>query len=331
MGRGLRHRARFGEGPHRYSDAICHLSLPQIALHAPYSAVDAWPDGRITSGVPAKPSTLVGRPEYELIYRFFERTLIHERRYIYTGKEEHSLAFAHFSEATHHYFANQLENIRHFGLPKSKSGSFLIADFGLNRTGIYMDDLRLCPDCGTFFVSDAPYLFDAIKEQQKPFPVAISALINARTQTPEFVVCACDATPECAVRCREQRPREPSYEKELLSISQQLRSRRHKSVYLIQAGTAYKIGITSNIHARISALQPACPHKITLIKSWKPKDPRGCEKLLHARFRDYHLQNEWFELPVNVVTNLTATGSLALTRWLDIRGRMRLTRPAEAA
>jgi hypothetical protein len=84
--------------------------------------------------------------EYELIYRFFERTLIHERRYVYTGQNEDSLAFSYFDEATTLYFENQLANFKTFGLPQPQKGSFRFRDvLGRERIGIYMDDLFLCP------------------------------------------------------------------------------------------------------------------------------------------------------------------------------------------
>ncbi len=263
--------------------------------------------------MPAKRSALDHHRGYELIYRYFERTLIHERRYQYFGQDQSAFTFSDFRQPTNHYFANQLRNIRHFGLPQSKPGSFPITDFGFQRTGIYMDHLRLCPDCGTFYRSETTYLFDAIRQQQKPFRLAISALIEARKHVPEFVVAACGATPTCEERRREQTPKGPSYEEKLLLISRQLTARRRKSVYLIQAGKAYKIGIASNVHARIAALQPACPHRIILIKTWRTKNPRGCEKLLHAQFRAYRLQNEWFALPGNVVTDLAQIDRLSLS------------------
>jgi hypothetical protein len=187
----------------------------------------------------------------------------------------------------------------------------------MKRTGVYMDDLRFCPDCGNFYASDAPYIFDAIKQQQKPFRRAISALIEARKAVPEFVVSACGATPTCTDRRREQMPKGPSCEERLLLIRRQLRARRRKYMYLIQAGRAHKIGIASNVHARIAALQPACPHQIILIKSWRPKDARACEKLLHARFREYRLQNEWFDLPLRVVKDLAVIGNASLSCWLE--------------
>lgn len=60
--------------------------------------------------------------EYELVYRFFERTLIHERRYMCSGQSERQSSHT-LTGATHRYFHDQLANIRHLGLPVPKNGS----------------------------------------------------------------------------------------------------------------------------------------------------------------------------------------------------------------
>lgn len=278
--------------------------------------VDERDATRINFGVPATPSAPSHRNGFELIYRYFERTLMHERYYQYFGQDQDAFTFSAFRRETQHYFAGRLEHVRHFGFPQPTPGSFPITDFGFNRTGIYMDDLRFCPQCGWFYNSDTPYIFDAIKHEGKPFHVAISAMINVRKNVPEFVFSDCGATRECAERRREQEPPKPSYEEKLEFVRQRLRARRRKAVYLIQAGQAYKIGIASNVNSRISALQSACPLRLVLIKTWKPKDARAYERALHARLGDHRLQNEWFALPLNIVTSLAKMDITCLTRWL---------------
>jgi len=246
---------------------------------------------------------------------------MHERRYQYFGQDRDDFTFSDFRRETDHYFARRLEYVRHFGLPEPKPGSFSIIEFGFNRIGIYMDDLRFCAECGWFYNSDTPYIFDAIKQEGRPFHAAISAMINTRRNVPEFVFSDCGATRECAERRREQEPPKPSHEEKLAFVRQQLRARRRKAVYLIQAGQAYKIGITSNVHARMSALQPACPHRLVLLKTWKPKDARAYERALHARLGDHRLQNEWFALPLDIVTSLAKMDTTCMTRWLDAETR----------
>lgn len=242
--------------------------------------------------------------EYELIYRFFERTLIHERRYVYTGQSEHSFAFSYFDAATHHYFENQLANIRHFGLPEPKSGSFVIRDFGLNRIGIYMDDLYLCANCGCFyFEEEAPYIFDLIRTDARPFRRIMKALIAARDANSEFTVKPCSRSAECAERrSRQDRHRE---REALITVLQTDRPAPPKSVYLLRTSEAYKIGIAVDVSARIKALQSACPSSISLVKSWTPVDARACERLLHTRFGKYRVNGEWFNLPASELDWLT--------------------------
>src|SRR5438874_10269864 len=112
---------------------------------------------------------IIAVAEYELIYRFFARTLIHERRYIYSGQTEDSFG-SYFEDATTHYFENQLANFKHFGLPQPQKGSFHFRERwqGRERMGIYMDDLFLCPKCGSFFFEDKPiHLFDLLRNRSQ--------------------------------------------------------------------------------------------------------------------------------------------------------------------
>jgi hypothetical protein len=59
--------------------------------------VDAAHACREHSSVTAKASALHSKRGYELIYRYFERTLIHERRYQYFGQDQNAFTFPTFA------------------------------------------------------------------------------------------------------------------------------------------------------------------------------------------------------------------------------------------
>lgn len=247
--------------------------------------------------------------EYELIYRFFERTLIHERRYIYAGQDERSFAFSYFDAATHHYFQDRLENIKHFGLPQANEGSFRFQDIRGQQIGIYMDELSLCPECGNFFFrSEAPHIFDLIRTRSKPFERVMKALIASRAKQPEFTTSPCGDVAECAQRrLRQERQMERYQRLHEVEARQPLRP---KWVYLLRARESYKIGIAADVSARIKALQGACPYPISLVKSWQATEPLRCERLLHYRFRKHRVIGEWFDLPAAEAQWLAALDEL---------------------
>lgn len=237
--------------------------------------------------------------EYELIYRSFERTLIHERRYVYTGQSGDSFAFSYFDEVTTHYFQSQLANFRTFGLPQPQKGSFRRRDvLGRERIGIYMDDLFLCPKCGSFFLETTPY-FDALRNRSEPFNVALEALIASRANAAEFVVAECRQISECNERRmrQERQTRRDEQSTPAAPYAPLVQPPVPKSLYVLRIGEAYKIGVAVDVAARIKSLQSASPSPISLLKEWRASDARRCEKLLHARFRRYRVSGEWFSLP----------------------------------
>jgi T5orf172 domain len=61
-------------------------------------------------------------------------------------------------------------------------------------------------------------------------------------------------------------------------------------VYVIGFGPYVKIGVTTNIDARMSGLQTPEPVKLyALLNGWAKE-----ERALHTRFAEYRLQGEWF-------------------------------------
>jgi hypothetical protein len=77
-------------------------------------------------------------------------------------------------------------------------------------------------------------------------------------------------------------------------------------VYVIRAESPagrIKIGVTTNIHARLAALQTASPVKLEVI-AWKPGARRVFEQALHGEFADHRIHGEWFQVDDVVLLNL---------------------------
>lgn len=76
------------------------------------------------------------------------------------------------------------------------------------------------------------------------------------------------------------------------------------TVYLIFDGELYKIGVTrGDIDKRIKKLQTGNPYNIILIDSYQTNFPFHIEKMLHARFVNQRVNNEWFDLSLDDVRN----------------------------
>ena len=70
-------------------------------------------------------------------------------------------------------------------------------------------------------------------------------------------------------------------------------------VYVVRAGSFYKIGKTDKIKKRISALQTANAAEIVLIAQFKCGDAKNAfstESKLHKTFRKCKVSGEWFSL-----------------------------------
>lgn len=65
-------------------------------------------------------------------------------------------------------------------------------------------------------------------------------------------------------------------------------------IYFLIAETVLKIGTTTALPSRISALKTACPETISGVRVMRggPKD----EKVLHQRFEPYRSTREWFRI-----------------------------------
>lgn len=65
-------------------------------------------------------------------------------------------------------------------------------------------------------------------------------------------------------------------------------------VYIIKAGSNFKIGKTNNIEKRIKTIQTGNSNKIKLIRSYSVQDSNTLEKYLHLKFSRYKIRGEWF-------------------------------------
>ena len=75
-------------------------------------------------------------------------------------------------------------------------------------------------------------------------------------------------------------------------------------VYLLTDGEFFKIGVTrGSIEKRIKKLQTGNPDNITIVNYHLTEYPFKLESALHARHAHQRINNEWFDLNVNDVTN----------------------------
>ena len=82
-------------------------------------------------------------------------------------------------------------------------------------------------------------------------------------------------------------------------------------VYLICDYTrerTYKIGVTTgSIESRMKKLQTGNSGELMLIKYFETETPFGLESYLHQHFKQNCINNEWFILSDEDVTNFTKT------------------------
>ena len=75
-------------------------------------------------------------------------------------------------------------------------------------------------------------------------------------------------------------------------------------VYLIEdpANRAYKIGATKKkANGRIKELQTGNSSELVLKETFETDYPFRLESMLHTRFQEYNVLNEWYDLPQETV------------------------------
>lgn len=69
----------------------------------------------------------------------------------------------------------------------------------------------------------------------------------------------------------------------------------------------YKIGIATNMKARLAALACGVPYNPVVVCTVKSKSPTDLEKMLHTKFQDKRINREWFmldELDISFISKL---------------------------
>ena len=81
------------------------------------------------------------------------------------------------------------------------------------------------------------------------------------------------------------------------------------TVYLLgdwEKENYYKIGVTrGDVEKRIMKLQTGNGGEIYLVAKYETEHPFMMEKMLHVRFQNDKVLNEWFELDTETVTHFT--------------------------
>jgi hypothetical protein len=77
-------------------------------------------------------------------------------------------------------------------------------------------------------------------------------------------------------------------------------------IYFVGFGGRIKIGFTTNLERRLSALQTSCPAPLT-IQATIP-GTRLEEKRLHKRFAHLKLSGEWFRLSKTIINYIASVG-----------------------
>ena len=75
-------------------------------------------------------------------------------------------------------------------------------------------------------------------------------------------------------------------------------------VYLIcnPVEDTYKIGRTKDVKKRLKQLQTGCSAKLHVVNSHPTNYPVQLEQMLHVRYKNKRLINEWFKLDVSDVS-----------------------------
>jgi len=67
-------------------------------------------------------------------------------------------------------------------------------------------------------------------------------------------------------------------------------------VYFISDGTYVKIGATTDVESRLKALQVGNPRELRILSVIPTDDPYALEAILHNRFADKQVNQEWYDL-----------------------------------
>jgi len=82
-------------------------------------------------------------------------------------------------------------------------------------------------------------------------------------------------------------------------------------VYLMKDKDYYKVGHTKRLDVRKEQLQTGNPNEIIIINSYLCKNYKKAEYILHQKYKEYRVINEWFDLPIEIINNFKEDAILA--------------------
>ena len=252
-----------------------------------------------------KPSLSRFPPDvWELVWRVFKNTLIHELIYRFRDGEEHEwkdqTVYPLFLGNSVHHYNPSYNRFLYYGFPLPEQGGIPF-QWGHNScVRVFMDDLFLCPDCGAFHPVSRqwPTVTWMDWRESKIDTVAMLEAIEQRRNAKEFGIRMCEHRDSCestVKRGYEELKREDEMEKARLAWAARLEEIQLQAqntaalaeqsaqlakrllepvVYLISTNGIVKIGIATNIKNRLSSLQVSCPFPLKLLKTWKCTDAR---------------------------------------------------------
>lgn len=103
-------------------------------------------------------------------------------------------------------------------------------------------------------------------------------------------------------------------------------------LYVIEAGPATKIGISTRPPARVRELQIAQPNQVRLIETFwmRNSDAIRAERVLHYELRQagFHAQGEWFYLSSEAAIEFVQSELLRLGLWFEPQSKTEKQRKA---
>jgi hypothetical protein len=261
---------------------------------------------------------------FELVWRTFANTMIHERIYAFWVSEaDRCIGYADpvFDAGGVHYFsaADNRFYERGFPLPERRGD-----DAESETIRVFMDDLFLCPDCGSFQppMRDLPDPEWIDSHKQRIDTDKLWRAIELRFDHAEFEIRRCPDRKRCRWIAESNRLRR--YDEELnerrrlsairkadriakLEVEMVETRAVPRKLYVIGSDSHVKIGIARDVNKRLSMLQISSPVRLTVLRSWECDDAQIVERRLHKRYSKFKATGEWFALPEQTLKKLIAT------------------------
>jgi Meiotically up-regulated gene 113 len=199
---------------------------------------------------------------------------------------------------------------------------------------VFIDDLFLCPKCGTFTLVDLgsddlgrlgikiegklirtwPTQFRVTSECARQ----IRQFCQSRLGVKEFLFKECDDAKVCetvrayALSRRDYRTKRSKEQLQFPEPIPDIKTVRKPEqlpwdegyVYLVRCGGFYKIGLAKDANKRLSGLKTSSPFEIEMVKTWRCKRPDTIERTLHEQFEKFRVRGEWFQFTEDVLQAL---------------------------